>query len=314
MTYSHTRKILGFAAAFAFVLTIGAGAVFAAGVQIENIPDMPVSNDFVVGPGKQEMTVAPGESKMIDLTVTNRMADEETFSIETEDIKGSDDLEEPVILLGNDRGPYSLKDYVSLPEKEITLQHGEQATIPVTVSVPANAEPGGLYGSVVVSAMPRGSAAGGTAVVSRIATLFFVTVPGGANESGALTSFKVGGDRSVFSGGPIDFQLLFKNEGNVHLNPYGEIDVTNMLGEQVARIIVDPWFALPGSERLREVAWDSGMAFGVYRATARINRGYGDILDEKTITIVALPGELLAIVIVILAIVVAAAKFAIRRK
>jgi len=315
------NRILGIiCATLALAASFSALPLFA--YSVETLPGMPVSNDFVVGPGKQELTLNPGESKTIDLTVTNRMGEDKTFSIGVEDFTGSQNVDQTVVLLGDDRGPYSLKDYISVPEKEFTLKHGERATIPVTISIPADAEPGGLYGSVVVSTVSRpssGEGSGAAAVVSRIGTLFFVTVPGAVAREGDLQSFKIAGGKHVFSSGPIQFQLLFQNTGAIHLDPYGEIDIKNILGEEVGQMIVDPWFALPDSLRLREVSWDRGTLFGVYTATAKINRGYDDIIDEKSVTFVVVPWKYLlaafgAAFLLILLVRFIASKFEIRRK
>jgi len=262
---------------------------------IEQLPNVGVSSDFVVGPGKQELTLNPGETRTLNFTVTNRMGEDKVFQIGIEDFEGSRDVTQTVVLLGNQRGPYSLKDYISVPEKTFILKHGERATVPVTISIPADAEAGGKYGSVVVSTVSRAvatstsGAQGGAAIISRIGTLIFLTVPGNVAKAGSLKDFKIAGDKKFFVAGPVNFQLLFENTGAIHLDPYGEIDIKNMLGEQVAQINLDPWFALPDSLRLREATWDRGTLFGIYTATAKINRGYDNIIDEKTVTFYAIP-------------------------
>jgi len=120
--------------------------------------------------------------------------------------------------------------------------------------------------------------------VSRIGTLFFVTTPGEILADGELRSFTTLGDKHLYFRGPVSFALLFENTGTTHLNPYGEIRITNLLGQEVGFVELDPWFSLPDSLRSREVTWDRGSIFGVYTATAQINRGYEDIVDEKTLT------------------------------
>ncbi|MEK7552690.1 MAG: hypothetical protein AAB505_01115, partial [Patescibacteria group bacterium] len=66
----------------------------------------------------------------------------------------------------------------------------------------------------------------------------------------------------------------------------------------------DPWFVLPASTRLREIKLDQPLPVGWYRATLTLNRGYGDIVDERFLNLViwswstALAGLLLILVLV----------------
>lgn len=256
--------------------------------QVQNLGGEMVG-DFVVGPGKHEVTLTPGESVETQITVSNRTGETKIFTLTVEDATGSDDPDRPVVLLGDDRGPYTLKDYIQIPLTEFAVQHNERIVIPVTVSLPADAEPGGRYGSVLVSTaslkdesapddVPRST------IISRIGTLYFVTTPGLEDQSGNLEQFSTVEEKTWFARGPINFGILFKNTGSVHLNPYGEMSITNMTGQQVGFMEIDPWFALPNSTRLREVSWDRDYLFGRYTATVSINRGYDDVIDTASWT------------------------------
>lgn len=302
MYASMRRHIL--AVALAVVCTLAyLPPVARAAYQIEQIPGGDVVvGDFVVGPTKLELTLEPGTEKVVELMVTNRMGERRQFNLSVEDTKGSDDPNQAVVLLGDDRGPYSLKDYLKFPEATFELGQGERARIPVTVQVPADAQPGGLYGTVIVStasladknAQDTGPGArAGSVIVNRIGALFFVAIPGAVDRAGMLDDFKLLGDRQYFSRGPIDFQILFRNTGSIHLAPSGIVTITNMLGEEVGEVIVDPWFAFPQSLRLREIKWDRPYLFGKYTAEAKINRGYDNLTDTASVTFYVLPWTLI---------------------
>ena len=253
--------------------------------------------DFVIGPGKVEVTIKPGESVTRNISVTNRISDKRGFSLAVEDMSGSANPSEAVVLLGDQNGPYSLRDYLSFPNTEFTLALGERAQIPVTITMPPNAEPGGYYGAVLVSTIQSAktseNASVSTPVVARVGTLFFITVPGASEKSGAMTDFSTIPNKFIFSRGPITMGILFENTGSIHLGPYGEVKVQNLLGEEVGFVEIEPWFVLPKSLRLREVTWDREMLLGRYTITAKINRGYDDIIDEKTMHIWVLPWQFL---------------------
>jgi hypothetical protein len=278
---------------------------------IEDLPGTMVNNDFVLGPGKIEVEIAPGGSATENILITNRMGETKTFNIDIEDFTGSRSVNETVVLLGNERGPYSLKDYIKVPERSFELKQGQRATVPITISIPKDAEPGGRYGSVLVSvtsgADQKGRQAGSSAIVTRIGSLIFVKVPGEVREDGKLNEFSLANHKKILGGGPVTFQLLYENNGSVYVNPYGKIRVTNMFGAQVGNIEVKPWFALPNSLRLREVQWDREILFGRYTAEASINRGYDNIVDTATVSFWVLPWKYLGagfVVILILALIV----------
>jgi len=46
---------------------------------VERLTDAGQFNDFVVGPGKKEITLNPGQSAIADILVTNRMGEKRTF-------------------------------------------------------------------------------------------------------------------------------------------------------------------------------------------------------------------------------------------
>ncbi len=273
----------------------------AAPVRFEDLPDAKVYGDFVVGPGKVELEMRPGETRTVEIRVSNRMGEARTFSLGVEDFGGSQDVRQPVVLYGTQRGPYSLRDYLFPAVREIEIAHGRRAVIPVTVAIPEDAEPGGKYGSVLISVAPKpaqnasgGGAAAGTTVISRIGVLFFIKVPGEVREEGRLTDFRVKDGAALFQKGPIPFELYFENTGNVHLNPYGFIQVENMAGQVVGEQEIEPWFTLPGSRRVREVSWDRPLLIGKYTARLSLNRGYGNEVDTAQVSFWVIPYALIA--------------------
>jgi hypothetical protein len=285
---------------------------------LERLPDLVNYHDFVVGPGKLEMQLSPGQSQTIDLTVANRLGSDKVFSISEEDFTGSNDPNQPVVLLGSDRGPYSLKDDISIPSATVSIPFGEKAHIPITITAPADSQPGALYGSVLVSVV---SAEGTTTsngigasnpIVTRIGTLFFVRIPGSVEADGQLTGFSLSSGNVVWSSSisqtsPIFFNILFKNTGDVYLAPYGTISVTNMLGSTVENISVDPWFAMPASLRFRQVEWDPAFLFGRYVAHVAVNRGYvstSTATDTAEIVFWVIPWKIILLVFIGLIIVI----------
>jgi hypothetical protein len=115
--------------------------------------DALAQGDFVVGPGRAEIEVQPGQTVVYEISIANRISDNRTFELTVEDIAGSPDASRAVLLLGEERGPYTVKDYISFPENTFTLDLGERARIPVTITIPPDAEPAELKRLVLQSSL-----------------------------------------------------------------------------------------------------------------------------------------------------------------
>lgn len=264
-----------------------------------------VRNDFVLEPAKTEISVKPGDKVIKTLSIVNRTDSEKTFTIDVEDFKGSQDPNQVIVLLGSDKGPYSLKDFIKPEVKTFTLKSKQRATLNIVFSIPQDAEPGGLYGSVLVSSASAGASGEDLTdarTVSRLGALYFIRVAGNVKEDAHLADFRMKDNKSVYEKGPYNFEALFENNSSVHLTPSGTVTIKNIIGKKVAELDVTPFFSLPDSLRAAQISWDdSGFAFGRYTATINLNRGYKsspDVVDSKTIVFWILPWKILVAIII----------------
>ncbi len=275
------------------------------GITIETIPGTDIAiGDFVVGPGRVEVSVRPGETVYRDITVTNRISAGRIFDLVVEDMSGGVSSDQAVVLLGDQKGPYSLRDYISFPKESITLGLGERARIPVAITMPPNAEPGGYYGGVLVSTTETNDGEDGgmarSPIIARVGTLFFITVPGPTTIDASLTEFDTLSGRHIFTEGPIAFGITHENKGSVHVNPSGEMRIFNTFNREVGYVEIDPWFILPQSIRTRELTWNNELLLGRYRAEVTIKRGYGDFVDTKSVVFWVIPWQVLVAVFSVL--------------
>ncbi len=269
------------------------------------------TGDIVVGPGKTELWMDKGDKYTKELLISNRSGQKKLFQIKVEDFRGSRGEDQTVQFMGDQKGPFSLKDYVHPEITEIILNHGQRLRLPVQIDVSETAEPGGLYGAVLVSAinidgdtpdLDQDKAAGSTKIVTRLASLFFVRIKGNVLENSYMKDFKTG--KRFYESGPISFAMLYENNGSVHESPYGIVEIKNMLGRKIDEIQVDPWFVMPDSLRTRELKWERSLLFGKYTAVASVNRGYQNIIDKKSYDFWVVPWKILGVVIVITALLI----------
>ncbi|HRH26110.1 MAG TPA: hypothetical protein PLF31_01410 [Candidatus Paceibacterota bacterium] len=289
---------------------------------------LPAENDFIVEPGKAEIFINPGETVTRTISITSRIAEDTTFSISAEDFVGSDNPQNPVVLLGEERGPYSLKDLLIPEITTFTLSLGEKITVPITISIPEDAEPRGYYGAVIVGNRPEGGSVpstvevtGSTQIISRIGVLFLLRVNGDVEEEGNVEEFKMLGPKKLaYQGAPEGFEILYRNTGNVHLVPHGKITVRNFVGTNMDVLPVDAYFSLPDSLRYREVLWgDAPFMIGRYTAELEFYKGYGSETEMRTVAFWVLPYKiiipaLLILLLISIAIYFVATRFEFKRK
>lgn len=273
--------------------------------------------DFVVGPGRSEITAKPGETVTVEVSVTNRINTGREFFLSVEDIEGTQDGTSMRALPAGQKSPIGLVDFVSFQQDSLILDIGERARIPVKVTVPANASPGGYFGAVMVSTV-RDAGSGGdyaprSPLIARVASLIFLTVEGDVITEGETLNIETLNKFENFGwwyeSGPIELGILYENTGTVHLNPYAEVSIKNIIGEEVGYIQLEPWFVLPKALRVREFTWDREFLFGYYTVEARVNRGYEDQIDTVTTSFWVLPWKLVGSIFIGLFIIIFAVRF-----
>jgi len=260
---------------------------------------------IIVGPGKTEVMLSPGDTYTMEIAASNASGLEKIMKFSVEDMGASSDPNLPAQFLGDRKGPYSLKDYVKPEADQIDLPTGQRVRMPVTITIPKDISPGGLYGAIMVAAenlptapgaLPPNTASMGVKIVSRVGSLLFIRIKGDVLESGYLKNFTA--NENFYEAGPVSFKILYSNTGNVYLNPYGAIDVKDMFGRTVDQRNVEPWFVLPKADRTREIKWNSNFLIGKYTAVLTLHRGYlnnEDAVDTKTLTFWVLPWRLLSV-------------------
>lgn len=162
--------------------------------------------------------------------------------------------------------------------------------IPFFVEIPDTAPPGGHYAAILVSTEPPKTTDTLSVQASQAVTsLFFVRIEGEVEESGSIREFRV---LDAFIPTPeAEFSLRFENKGNVHLQPRGDIVITNMWGTERGTIPVNYQThfgnVLPESIRDFRFSWKSDFSIadiGRYKAIATLAYGEDGIKSVTATT------------------------------
>ena len=271
----------------------------ASAMKIEKLSNVPVQGDFAIGSGKVELFLNAGASTTKEISITNRLGKDAKFRIEVEDFGPSDNKEEVTKLYGNQDGPYSLRNYLNPEVKEVSLKHGEQATVSIGINIPKDAPAGDLYGAVLVSNIPDALSNGADAlkgqvsIASRAGVLFFVRVNGKVTESGAIKGFSA--DKGFYSNGPVKMSYSVTNNGNVYLNPEGTVTITNIFGSKTDELKTSTSFVLPKSTRSTDVSWNKRFMLGKYTATLDL----GPNLAKQSVSFWVVPIPVIVIIVLV---------------
>lgn len=261
------------------------------------------------------MELAPGEERTIKIEILSRGGEEHTYSLSVEDFS-SDESGNDIAMYGGKDGPFSSRSWVQAAITKLNLKHGERATIPVTVRIPANAAIGDHYSTVLFQRDPKGVQPGFN-IVARVGVLLLITVKGQVIREGGLKSFSSGSP--FYWKLPASLDLRYENTGTVHLVPTGRVEIRNIFGILVDEIPVKDWYVLRNSTRGRTITWQPGFALGYYKATLSVNASANHDTETLTTSFWVIPAipvamVLLAIFIVSLFVQVFFNRFEIRKK
>lgn len=277
---------------------IAAGALVAL-VGFIFLPSSASAETMVVSPPKFDFSVAPGG--IIRDTVrfkNNTDQDAKIFPAvlnftfrDGDEVSGS-----PETYPANEvRTGTEIAPWVEMDTEPVIVPANGSHSLPFTIIVPTDAQPGGHFGVIEMLVGHPGVEETGVGVTGGFGSLIFMKVEGDVDEKLTLTAFH--GDEFVYRHLPIGFQARLENSGNTHLRPVGSIFIKDVFGRQVASLSINPNFQtiLPGSARRFGASWDKNryresdsalqkemknFALGKYEATIFLNYGEGKTISD----------------------------------
>ncbi len=242
-------------------------------------------NAIKVAPVRTDLTIQPGETHQLTITVQNLTnATVEYVAIVNDFVAGSGESGQPELILDSNKyaPSHSLKRYIA-PIPNITVGGGQSKDVTVSITIPKDAAAGGYYGAVRFA--PAGSAdpTKNVTLSASVGSLILVKVPGDIKENLALDSFDVRNSPDAISASSFFTSnknlyavARFRNTGNVHEQPFGKVVLKR--GSKVLETIeinnTDPrGNVLPDSIRRFSVKLDKVGMWGKY--TVEGNFGYG---------------------------------------
>lgn len=213
-------------------------------------------------------------------------------------------------LIPGDEAPVDAGAWVELVQESITLEPGQQATIPFTLTVPADARPGDHVGAIVAGNTTTADSGGGQVVdvERRTGTRLYVQVDGELQRDLAVSALTTDYDHSANPlGGSAEVSFVVENRGNVRLGGTPVVSVSGPLGIGKQEITLDPISEiLPGQEIDFTTTLEDVPALFLDTTSVRIDiqdpaeRGGAEQLEFKARSFVPPITALLALLLLIL--------------
>ena len=251
-----------------------------------------------ISPPSYELSANPGDQITNTIRVDNPVDQALNITVSPRNFTALG--EEGQVNLTEEDSTYSLAKWITISPASAIVGARQSQEFTYTIKVPANAEPGGRFGSLVfkTDAKPiQGQS--GVAVGQEVGSLLFLKIAGAVQEKVSIADFKPVNAVNEYK--PVAFDVRVKNGGNVHLRPSGTITITNIFGKKVATIPIDSRNVLPDAVRKMDARWGgSKFIFGRYTATASVVYGDSKEIVTATTTFWGLPYTIMLIALGVL--------------
>jgi hypothetical protein len=213
-------------------------------------------------------------------------------------------------VLNSDEDKATIAEWIEIAEGPYTIPPEQTQEVSFFVEIPKNAAPGGHFAAVLIGTEAPKDQNDTLAVVTSqsVASLFFVRIEGDVIENATIREFSIL-DRSI-EYPAAEFSLRFENKGNVHLQPRGNIIITNMWGKQRGVIPINQEThygnVLPSSIRDFHFSWSGERSLadiGLYKAIVTLGYGEDGIKSADATAyfwVLPIKGALITLVILIL--------------
>ncbi len=250
-------------------------------------------NGFRISPVRSELTIEKGKSSSLPITIENPTELPTVAKPVVNNFVASDKEDGEARLILEEVGPSPKNNFKNLVPKIEDVQLGprEKKDIQVTISVPEDAGAGGYYGAIRFAPAVTNTA-GNVGLTASVGTIVLVTVPGNLTERLELVEVSAaqsGNAKSFFTGGDVSSIVRLKNTGDIHVKPFGKVQVKNMFGKVVQEYELNKTEPraniLPESVRKFDdaLAKPSGGWLGRYTISANIgySQGGGDLISTQ---------------------------------
>ncbi len=280
------------------------------------------ANALTFTPVRMEINGNPGQVLSEEMTLINERPTTETYYSSYMNFEAQGETGTPNFVEAHDDLGTWMK-----AQPSITLAPGQSKIVPITITIPKDADAGGHFAAVFWGTTPNTPAGGGQVTIgAKSGILILLRVNGAVNENGGVLEFSTKNKQSFFTSLPVTFYYRFQNSGNDRIKPAGSIKMQNIIGLTSAKISGNPVEGniLPKSVRKFETVWkgvdgldpveekDQGnffnkvgrewrnFAFGRYNAKLSLSYGTKNEIATGSFVFWVIPWHLLVFIIILI--------------
>lgn len=281
------------------------------------------SSALTISPPRLEVRGDKGQILKENITLTNDKNVSQEFYLSLANFEAQGETGNPSFVNPKD----DLGTWISAPENVIFLP-GESKVVPIIITIPKDAEPGGHFAAVFWGTTPNNAT--GSSQVSlgaKVGTLVLLSVNGEVKEDAGLLSFNTENNKFWYKTLPVSFEFRFKNDGGDRVKPTGPITLRDTIFLKVDSIPanVSEGNVLPGSTRKFTSTWQKferdsnyiapeggfakfwssvsyewkNFAVGLYSANLNIEYGLQKQHVKKMAFFFVFPWELIIVILII---------------
>lgn len=276
-----------------------------------------------ISPPVLELNADPGQTVTASIKLTNISSGELLIKNQINDFGAKNETGEPnIIFEDNESSVYSLKNWVVAPAP-FKIASKQTKLVDFQINVPKDAEPGGHYAVFRFTGQAPELEESGVALSASLGSLVLLKISGNVQEKASIADYFSANEQSTktgfFESQPINFVERIRNDGNVHINPTGTIEILDIFNRKVDTLQVNgspsdpknpPRAILPASTRKFEQTLSKNWLFGPYRAKMHLTYGQQNQHSlDSVISFWVIPYKLIALAIVVLTLLVLLIRF-----
>lgn len=192
-------------------------------------------------PAYLEVTLdKPGETKQIQLFLTNHTQKQITLQLFPIDFKQQEPNGITTFIGQQEKNySYSLASFLSFETDTVVIDPGQKQPVTIQVANRKDVSPGGHYAAVVAKLVTENQDKSSTTYLApAVSSLIYLRKTGGEKFSLGLKDVSWPQNAVAFQY-PQSLQLSFQNEGNVHVIPYGLIQITDNFHRVIYKGIIN---------------------------------------------------------------------------
>ncbi len=275
---------------------------------------------LTVSPAKIEVIGDPGTTVYTEIELYNEQTDSKTFFSSFENFEPAGDSGTPYFVGAKD----GLATWMRAADSVI-LAPAQRQKIPVSITIPDQADPGGYFAAVFFgNSPPQQTGVGGeVSVGGKVGVLVLLRVAGDVEESAGVLDFQTLERKRFINRLPVTFTYRVNNAGGDRIVPLGDLEIKNTFRLKTTKFSANKneGSVLPGSIRKFEAIWqgedegESAGFFGTARSqwknfhlgwyTAKLSLVWGSTNEsmQSSFHFFVFPWQLLVIIFVILLVV-----------